>query len=215
MTMKMKLLRKENAKVMPWKNGNGSTTELAIFPEGEDFRKGEFLWRISSANVDEAGAFSFFPFHHRWLTVIGGKGLRLRQNDLHSPIAQQTVEVRPLMLHSFDGAIETHCELLGGPVTDFNVFARKSRVMASTKVIEIKKDEEFSWKPAARWSFVYVVSGDCVGETASLDPIRLREGDSLLIETEFDHHEMEIVEIDPGSEESARLILIELQPFSS
>jgi uncharacterized protein len=219
MPMKMRLLKKENAKVMPWKNGRGSTTELAIHPEGEDFRKGDFLWRISSASVNDAGAFSFFPFHNRWLTVLNGKGLRLHQRDELTPMAQQIVEVRPLTLYNFDGAAEIHCELLGGPVIDFNVFARKSRVTASAKVIELKAEEEFSWKPSARWNFLFVANGNSVvqwpTEDSSGDPIQIREGDSLLIENEFEHNEKEILEINPGVENSARLLLIELQLFSS
>jgi environmental stress-induced protein Ves len=48
----------ENYKVMPWKNGLGTTTQLAIFPHKEEFSLQTFLWRVSIASVETENSFS-------------------------------------------------------------------------------------------------------------------------------------------------------------
>ncbi|MBN7823193.1 HutD family protein, partial [Bowmanella yangjiangensis] len=53
------LLDPSSAIAMPWKNGGGSTLELAICPVGASLD--DFDWRISSASVASSGAFSRFP----------------------------------------------------------------------------------------------------------------------------------------------------------
>jgi environmental stress-induced protein Ves len=44
---------------MPWKNGGGETTEIAVFPDGAGLS--DFDWRVSMARVDGDGPFSSFP----------------------------------------------------------------------------------------------------------------------------------------------------------
>src|SRR5690606_24981691 len=52
---------------MPWKNGGGTTLQLAISPKGASLE--DFAWRISSAQVAVDGAFSSFPGADRSLAV--------------------------------------------------------------------------------------------------------------------------------------------------
>lgn len=54
----MKLLLPETMRRMPWKNGGGITTEIAIAPPGATLDA--FDWRISTARVEAAGPFSRF-----------------------------------------------------------------------------------------------------------------------------------------------------------
>ena len=61
-----------DARVLPWKNGRGTTTELALWPPDSNFEGGEFDWRLSIAPVDEPGPFSSFPGVERILTVTQG-----------------------------------------------------------------------------------------------------------------------------------------------
>ena len=55
----MRILRASDHRVMLWKNGGGSTTEIAVFPPGAGI--GAFDWRVSMASVVGDGAFSAFP----------------------------------------------------------------------------------------------------------------------------------------------------------
>ncbi|PZQ36768.1 MAG: hypothetical protein DI559_11770, partial [Ectopseudomonas oleovorans] len=75
------LLDPATARAMPWKNGGGSTVELAISPVGAGLE--DFAWRISSAQVAMDGAFSCFPGIDRSLAVLAGNGLYLQRADGH------------------------------------------------------------------------------------------------------------------------------------
>jgi environmental stress-induced protein Ves len=63
---------------VPWKNGRGVTEELALWPPGASFERGDFDWRVARAGVDAAGPFSEFPGFDRLLVVTEGEGLLLR-----------------------------------------------------------------------------------------------------------------------------------------
>ncbi|MDE2436514.1 MAG: HutD family protein [Sphingomonadales bacterium] len=101
----------------PWKNGGGKTWEIASFPPGSALH--DFAWRISTAEVDVAGAFSNFAQVDRILTVLEGR-LELRYVDQGS-----SVILEPGQSHAFPGdtAIEGHP--LGGAVRDLNVMVRR------------------------------------------------------------------------------------------
>lgn len=115
-----RLLRAAGHKVMPWKNGAGSTTEVAIFPPGAAIDA--FEWRVSMAGVVEDGPFSAFPGIDRTLAVLEGEGLRLEVEGQ----ASQTV-LRGGEPAIFPGDVPTRATLLGGPVVDLNVMTRRGR----------------------------------------------------------------------------------------
>lgn len=103
---------------MPWKNGGGTTLQLAISPKGASLE--DFVWRISSAQVAVDGAFSSFPGADRSLAVLAGNGLRLQREDgrietLHSSDA----------IAVFAGEEAIDVQLLDGPITDLNLMTRR------------------------------------------------------------------------------------------
>ena len=53
------LIQYASLRPAPWKNGGGSTTEIAVWPNGAGLD--EFDWRISLATITQSGPFSFFP----------------------------------------------------------------------------------------------------------------------------------------------------------
>ena len=67
------LVRLADAAPVPWRNGGGTTRELAAFPGATRWQ-----WRISVADVVQAGPFSKFPGVSRWFAVLDGAGVRLR-----------------------------------------------------------------------------------------------------------------------------------------
>src|SRR6188508_1501701 len=73
----MRLLRPGDYRVMPWKNGGGSTTELAIFPADSGLSGSPFVWRVSIADVAADGPFSRFPGYDRHIMVVEGGGMVL------------------------------------------------------------------------------------------------------------------------------------------
>src|SRR5262245_21856206 len=63
----------------PWKNGAGLTRELAVAPRGATVV--DFDWRISVARIDRDAPFSAFDGIDRCITLLRGKGMRLRSSD--------------------------------------------------------------------------------------------------------------------------------------
>src|ERR1700738_1518019 len=79
----LQIVRASDCLTTPWKNGGGSTTEIAAAPEGASLDI--FDWRISMAQVASDGPFSDFFGIDRTLAVIKGSGLVLMIGD-NAPI---------------------------------------------------------------------------------------------------------------------------------
>jgi len=115
----MRIVRAADYRRMPWKNGGGSTTEVAIAPATATLDN--FDWRISMAHVATPGPFSRFPGIDRTLAVIEGAGI-------HLAIAGLTVTLdRGAPPHFFPGDIDTDATLIDGPIDDLNVMSRRAR----------------------------------------------------------------------------------------
>ncbi|MBN9049484.1 MAG: HutD family protein [Rhizobiales bacterium] len=115
----MRIVRAADYRRMPWKNGGGSTTEVAIAPAAATLDN--FDWRISMAHVATPGPFSRFPGIDRTLAVIEGQGI-------HLAIAGLTVTLdRGAPPHFFPGDIDTDATLIDGPIDDLNVMSRRAR----------------------------------------------------------------------------------------
>ncbi len=113
----MLILRAADYKRMPWKNGGGETTEIAVSPAGADFAAMD--WRLSMATVAADGPFSSFPGIDRTLSVLSG-ALRLEIDGAKVDL----MEMSPP--YSFRGEAGVHGVVLRGPVTDLNVMTRRA-----------------------------------------------------------------------------------------
>ncbi|KAI9307022.1 hypothetical protein BJ944DRAFT_158808 [Cunninghamella echinulata] len=55
----------------PWKNGHGTTKQIAIYPPDKDFRKDTFFWRLSIHSIQEKHCqFSYFPGYKRTTVIL-------------------------------------------------------------------------------------------------------------------------------------------------
>jgi environmental stress-induced protein Ves len=104
---------------MPWKNGGGSTTEIAVFPAEADYDA--FDWRVSLATIAADGPFSAFPGVERTLVLVDGHGMTL---DIDGAPTMLT-KAEPVA--AFDGESQVQAKLNRGPSTDFNVMTRLDR----------------------------------------------------------------------------------------
>jgi environmental stress-induced protein Ves len=107
----------ENFKTIPWKNGLGHTTELAISEGGN---LDDFDWRLSIASVANDGNFSNFAGYQRNLVLIEGEGLTLDHGN--GDIDKLT---NLLDIARFDGASKTHGALVNGGIKDFNIMTNQ------------------------------------------------------------------------------------------
>jgi environmental stress-induced protein Ves len=153
------IIPKQNFKRSTWKNGLGFTDEIAIHPSGASLAKGDFLWRISSARIENASSFSVFPHHERSLVVLKGRGIRLFHRYEEGEPEDQ-VELPVLEPYEFPGDIPSRCELIDGPIVDFSVFTRSGEVNARVEIRELSPDEEWVWEAQGRWNFVFALENE-------------------------------------------------------
>ena len=107
----------------------GSTTQLAICPSGADYGERNFLWRLSSATVEqETSIFTPLPDYDRIISVVSG-GLCLKHQSL------PPVVLAPYGRHDFDGGIQT---VSTGKATDFNIMTLKGRCRASLETLRLQ-----------------------------------------------------------------------------
>ncbi len=63
----------------PWKNGGGTTREIAVRPPGAGMDA--FAWRVSVADIVADGPFSAFPGIDRQIALLDGAGVHLQAHD--------------------------------------------------------------------------------------------------------------------------------------
>ena len=112
---------------MPWKNGGGSTREIASWPPGAGFDG--FDWRVSIASIAASGPFSVFAGVDRSIMLLDGDGVHLQGPGLDHRLD------RPHQPFAFSGDLALDCRLLGGASSDFNVMSRRSRMRAELQVL--------------------------------------------------------------------------------
>jgi environmental stress-induced protein Ves len=176
----MRVLRASDYREMPWKNGGGTTTEIAVSPVGAGLE--DFDWRISMARVDGGGPFSLFSGIDRTLSILEGEGIVLSVGG-RIPI-ELTVRSEPL---PFPADEETHAVLIGGPVTDLNVMTRRGRVTHTVERIALSGPMETSIEQGT--NLLFCAEGEVAirGE----NEVQLGPRDTLLIGSEVTAIRME------------------------
>jgi environmental stress-induced protein Ves len=100
---------------MPWRNGAGTTREIAREPAAGV----AFDWRLSLATVAASGPFSAYAGYTRIVALVTGAGFELR---VAGEAAARLVE--PGDYRVFRGEAATACALLDGPCTDLSLMVR-------------------------------------------------------------------------------------------
>jgi environmental stress-induced protein Ves len=70
----VKVVCASECRTTAWKNGGGSTTEIAVAPMGASLD--DFDWRVSMARVASDGPFSEFAGIDRTLDILKGPDYR-------------------------------------------------------------------------------------------------------------------------------------------
>lgn len=131
----MRILKADEYRRMPWRNGGGETAEVAIGPAGATLN--DFDWRVSMARIEADGPFSVFPQTDRTLTVLRGDGLHI--SIAGSAPVELTCDSEPL---AFPGDVAADATLLGGTVTDLNVMTHRERLKHSMRRVRIEGNAE-------------------------------------------------------------------------
>ena len=144
--MDWKLLTKADYVTTSW--SGGTTTQLAIAPEGAVYADRDFLWRLSSATVElDHSDFTPLPDYNRFLSVLEGE-IQLKID------ADEPVPVSPGKVVAFDGGVPVES---WGQCVDFNLMVRKGKTQGAVSVLS--GDCETSWLPEPGDLAVYCAAG--------------------------------------------------------
>jgi hypothetical protein len=113
---------------MPWKNGLGTTLELAT---NAAERGGAWTWRLSIADVPSRAEFSRFDGLDRRLAVLEGEGMRLRAVAADAWISVPSEGPA----HAFRGEDALEGEPVGTGVRDINLFFARSAWRGAMRVV--------------------------------------------------------------------------------
>lgn len=177
-------------RAMPWKNGGGSTAEIAIGPQGASVADA-FDWRLSIATVAQDGPFSAFPGYDRLITLLAGRGMELRFDGA----GRHTLEVpfRPL---PFAGECRTECRLIDGACEDLNLMVARDRLAYRYDVLRPGAPWRLGARGALRLLFLFRGS-------ARLDVTALGPRDTVVVDPPDDPPPIE-----PGPDALALLMLL-------
>jgi environmental stress-induced protein Ves len=175
------IIRLSDCPSQPWKNGLGSTREIAVQPSGAS--SDDFLWRVSIAEVDSAAPFSSFPGIDRQIALLDGNGFTMTLDD--NRVHALTTPFAPF---AFAGEVKVAVTLVGGPTRDFNLMVRRKHA----------RGEVLVWQePGARWPdpstvLVYCACGVIdttegplhagdAWQPSSVSPVKLHHGALALV----------------------------------
>lgn len=137
--IKTVLIKKEQMTASRW--SGGTTTQIDLFPEGSSYGSRDFLFRVSSATIEESPSqFTALPDYQRWITMLSGPVL-LEHGQESDPEVLERHELQPLEVHSFDGGTPTKSV---GEARDFNLMLRKGLVGDMTS-LTIGPETELNW----------------------------------------------------------------------
>lgn len=162
----MRLIKYAEYKKSLWKNGQGCSDEIAIFPPTALFPDDQFLWRLSSAKINSNTHFSVFKDYDRALTVVKGAGVVLNDSYLS-----------PLTVLQFAGETQMTCHLVADEVVDLGLIYKKELVTASMSVKTFTANEQQHVLNLADGTHFFY----CVNGAFSVNEAYIQEHDTLQI----------------------------------
>ncbi|HZN39430.1 MAG TPA: HutD family protein [Planctomycetota bacterium] len=164
------VIRLGDQPITRWRNGGGSTRQIAIDPPGAGLAS-EFRWRVSRAQVASDGPFSVLPGVDRSLWLLRGNGMRLDVGG------SDVVIDRVWQRFDFAGEATVMARLLDGPCEDLNVMTARGKVAADARVVTVLSQQSLE-VPAAAQRLVVVLVGTVDAERGCV----LGGGDALRLD---------------------------------
>jgi uncharacterized protein len=155
---------------LPWKNGGGVTREIAAYPQGASFDA--FAWRVSIADVAQAGPFSRFEGIDRTLVLLDGAGMILDEG------ARTHGLTRAFDIARFEGEAHIEASLVDGPTRDFNLMVRRNAARGTLDIWRAAETHHVD----AHTVLLYAALGSTSIAVDGHDPITLHRGDTLRID---------------------------------
>jgi environmental stress-induced protein Ves len=158
-----------------WKNGGGSTIELAINPADATLR--DFDWRISLATIAHDGPFSVFPGVDRTLALVSGPGVTL---EINGERRFALCEDEPVL--EFTGESNLVASVGAEPTTDFNVMTRRERCHHKFGRRRVSGRSVFA--PRGDMSILFLAEGDSLSVSSDSERIGMVRFDTIVFDTD-------------------------------
>jgi environmental stress-induced protein Ves len=158
-----------------WKNGGGSTTEIAIAPPEAGFD--DFEWRISLATIAADGAFSQFPGVDRTLVLVEGHGATLDIDGEDEVIVSPDEPVQ-----RFSGESRVLAKLHRGATTDFNVMTRRD--VCNHEFGRRRLEGESKFATRADITVLFLAEGDALTVSSDAERIGMVRFDAVVFDSQ-------------------------------
>ncbi|MEO8810696.1 MAG: HutD family protein [Rhodanobacter sp.] len=122
------IIRLADCPLQPWKNGLGRTREIAVEPSASG--TGDFLWRVSIAEVDSAAPFSCFADIDRYIVLLDGAGFTMTLDD-----SRTHALTTPFVPFAFPGEAKVDVALAAGATRDFNLMVRRNDARGEVRAL--------------------------------------------------------------------------------
>jgi len=165
---------------MKWKNGKGETLQIALIPRSAKFPTDPFLWRLSSAVIEESGPFSEFFGYQRAIVLLSGRGLSIQLNS------GEKQQITQNSVFSFSGDEKAMGFLQDGPVVDLNLIWNDNKIGCQFKpvtAVELDSKNGITFIVAAKTQtviFYFVKPGAQINESG--ERISFSRGDTSILE---------------------------------
>ena len=177
--MSVRLLHPPYRRV-PWKNGLGTTLEIATDAAEPG---GPWSWRLSLADVPSRAPFSMFPGVDRHLAVLDGAGMTFQRVEKRAAEAAHTPIAIPREGRAFEFAGEESCigEPIGPHVRDVNLMLDRRRWRGSLEIL--RTASERSVATDADLTLVFAAQGTCfLSDETKHESLTLSAGSTVLLE---------------------------------
>lgn len=140
----MRVVRRDDGPVQPWKNGRGVSRLIAASPQGAGYDAVD--WHVSRPTIAASGPFSHLPGLDRQFMIVAGAGVVLHCRGDGADFARRIDA--PLEPFAFRGDWDVRCELLDGTTEVLNVMTRRGRCGAEIEPLPLGAAPALVRKPA-------------------------------------------------------------------
>ncbi|NYE61961.1 hypothetical protein FHW58_003168 [Duganella sp. 1224] len=165
------LIQYASLRSAPWKNGGGSTTEIAVSPAGATLD--DFEWRVSLATIAQDGPFSSFPGIDRSLALVDGDGVLLDFGDERFVLSPSEPVIE------FAGEDTLHATVTGQHTTDFNVMTRRGLCRHRLELRAVRGTETL--KRRSGTTVLFLAEGESLTLSSARERIAMVRYDTLVM----------------------------------
>ncbi len=178
--MSVKFLHSSTYRRVPWKNGLGTTLEIATDATEPG---GPWSWRLALADVPSRAPFSIFSEIDRHLAVLDGLGMKLYRGEADTTdAAQQSIAIpREGTAFAFAGEEVFVGEPIGHGVRDANLMLDRQRWRGSLEILRVASECPVATE--ADLTLVFAAQGTCfLPAERKHESLMVPEGSTVLLE---------------------------------